>query len=128
MAKLTINGIAGLDGDYEFDDSRFTMRDFHTIKRISGVRAGELTDAYLSGDTDLRLAIAVIALERNGRTGVEQDLWNAELGAIKLELGDGDDDSPPADRAAGSTTSSGGSSTPDSDRPENPPSPTGSPA
>jgi hypothetical protein len=124
VAKLTINGIAGLDGDYEFDDSRFTMRDFHTIKRIAGIRAGELMDAYLAGDTDLRLALAVIALERNGRTGVEEQLWGAELGAIRLELGDGDEESPPAE-AAGSKTSSGGSSTPGSDPQETPPSPTG---
>ena len=124
MAKLKIDGLGSLDGEYEFDDSRFTMRDFHTIKRIAGVRAGELADAYLAGDTDLRLALALIALERNGRPGVEDQLWEADLGAIRLELGDGDDTSPPSE-AAGSKTSSGGSSTPDSAPPESPPSPTG---
>lgn len=125
MAKLKIDGLPGLDGEYEFDDSRFTMRDFHTIKRLSGIRAGELMDAYLAGDTDLRLALAVIALERNGRVGLEDQLWNAELGAIRLELGDGDDEVPPADRAVGGKTSSGGSSTPVSDHQGSPPSPIG---
>ena len=124
MANLTVQGLGSLDGSYEFDDSRFTMGDFRTIKRIAGVRAGELTDALAAGDTDLMVAIAVIALERNGKHGAEDVLWTADVGQISLTLGDGDA-SPPDVTPDGSKPSSGDGSTVSSGNPEATPKPTG---
>lgn len=125
MANLTITGLGSLDGSYEFDDSRFTMGDFRTIKRIAGVRAGELGDALAAGDTDLIVAIAVIALERNGRVGAEDMLWTADAGQLSLTLGGGDDADPPPVEPAGSKPSSGGDSTASLASPETSPEPIG---
>lgn len=124
MANLTITGLGSLDGSYEFDDSRFTMGDLRTIKRIAGVRAGELTEALEAGDTDLMVAIAVIALERNGVTVSEHDLWGADLGQIDLALGDGDV-SPPERAPDGSRPSSGEGSKVFSESRETTPQPIG---
>lgn len=124
MANLKITGLGALDGSYEFDDSRFTMGDFRTIKRIAGVRAGELGEALSAGDTDLMVAIAVIALERNGRVGAEEALWGADAGQITLTLG-GDDAGPPPVTPDGSKPSSGGDSTASLVSPETTLKPTG---
>lgn len=100
MAKLIITGVDGIDGEYEFDASHFTMRELHTIKRIANVRAGELGDALDGGDSDVVVALATIALERNGKTGVEERLWNSKAGQVTIMPDEQpepeDDDSPPA--------------------------------
>jgi hypothetical protein len=94
--KLVLNGVAPYDGEYEFDVSYFTMRELNIIKRTSGVRAGELEEALAASDSDLVVALAVIALERAGVKGAEDALWNAQAGQITLELDDeGDDVGPP---------------------------------
>jgi hypothetical protein len=74
--RIVIEGIPRYNGDYpvELADRPFTMREFHLIKKISGVRLGELMDAMAAGDTDVIIAMAVIALIRNQKISKEQAL------------------------------------------------------
>lgn len=79
--KIVVKDLAPYDGEYPFEGD-FTMRELHTIKRISGIRAGELDEALNAGDTDILVAITVIAMERAGQKGIEDDIWNAKPGSI----------------------------------------------
>lgn len=85
MAKIIITGIAGYNGEYDIDLAYLTNKDLHTIKRIAGVRAGEIQAALNAEDNDLAVAFTVIALERNGKAVHEDVLWNAQLGCINLQ-------------------------------------------
>lgn len=111
--KLTVTGLGKLDGDYPFDyvgmmamghPEQLTNREGRTIKRMSGVRAGELNDALEAGDTDVLVALAKIILERAGRYVDEDALWDAPMAsALKFDFqheedeDEGDADSPPAE-------------------------------
>lgn len=130
--RIVISGIKGMDGEYELDVSTFTMQELRTIKRLSGVRAGELQDAFAAGDSDLVVAFAVIALNRAGRPVHEDSLWNAQGGSIMFEAADREDEEadvlPPASGPEDSASAdvslppSGPSSSDASDRPVNDPS------
>lgn len=133
MDKIRIDGIAAYDGEYELDVSYFTMRELHTVKRLSGVRVGELEDALAAGDSDVIVALAVIALQRAGRQVVEDLIWDAPMGGITY-VGDPDgaDAVPPGLTPSGSLASGSGSggssgsgSDGSSDSPASDPSPTG---
>ena len=101
MSSIKITGIGrAYDGEYPFDGTYFTNRELHTIKRMSGVRAGEIPAALEAGDNDLVVALTMIALERNGKVVNEDVLWNANVGCIEAMLGEGevdeaDDADPP---------------------------------
>lgn len=93
---VRIVGVPPYDGDHPIDVSYFTNRELHTIKEIAGVRAGQIEQAFADGDTDLVVALAIIALARAGHVRVDRDrLWDAEVGKIDLVLEE-DDVSPPA--------------------------------
>lgn len=138
-----IEGLPPFDGDHPIDLSYFTNAELRTIKRLAGVRAGELEEAVAAGDNDLLVCFAVIALERAGRTMDEQAinlLWAAPAGKIVLVAGDeeeagaGPPEPSPSGREqnanAGEKTGSSGppSRTGGDDHPESPPSVIGSPA
>ena len=82
---VTIEGVFGADGDWPLDTTYFTNRELHEIKKMSGVRAGELSDALAAGDSDLIVCIASIALARNGRNVPVDVLWEAAAGMIRIE-------------------------------------------
>lgn len=108
--KVTIEGVPGFDGEYPFDISYFTNGELHTIKKISGVRAGEIEEAFEAGDNDLFVALATIAAERNGKKIPVGLLWDADAGKIKIEDEEaeaGDVEVPP-DSPPPSGSSSGG--------------------
>ncbi len=96
MDRIIISGVDAYDGPYDFDPS-FTNRELHTIKRLTGVRAGELGDALEAGDSDLLVALAAIAIVRAGKQLDENLLWDAEGGSITYEGGieEEDDADPP---------------------------------
>jgi hypothetical protein len=122
---LRVKGISKkLDGDYECDlvaiamdvssDESLTMREAHTVKRISGVRGGEIIDAVAAGDTDVLLALSIVVLQRHNKQVDENQLWDAKVGAFEFVLGqepdgEGEDDADPPTVPAG--TSAGESST-----------------
>jgi hypothetical protein len=132
--KIKIEGIPPYDGEYEFDVSYFTNREFHVIKRMASVRGAELLEALNAGDTDLFVALAAIALKRAGKIVHEDALWDAPPSAITFV--DGDDEVPPAEAqktspndvsSSGQTESSGPPSNDDLAPPANDPNPTGPP-
>lgn len=99
MPKLTVSlGTDGakhpLDGEYDCRLDNFDYAELHEIKRISGVRGGEIAEALIAGDTDLVLAIAVIVLRREGRNPDVESLWRAQAGNITLQVFDEEEDEP----------------------------------
>jgi hypothetical protein len=134
--NVTIEGVFGLDGEWPIDTTYFTNRELHEIKKISGVRAGELSEALEAGDSDLIVCIAHIALARNGKTLPIDALWEAEAGKIRIEPVEqevaGEAVPPPSDGSGsssgdGSSGFSGAPSSPTGDLPASDPSPTGTP-
>ena len=91
--RITIEGVPPYDGEYEVDQN-FTNREFHTIKQVAGIRAGDLQEAMEHKDTDLIVALAVNCLRRAGLVVNIEALWEAETGKIML-LPPGDDAVPP---------------------------------
>lgn len=130
MDKIVIKGARPYDGEWEFDSGFFTNRELHTIKRISGLRAGELNEALKAGDTDLVVALAVVALQRHGKQVDEDTIWDAEGGDVQFvgvpDTSEEGDEGPPG-VAAPSDGSSGAALTDSSEPPASPPSRTGSP-
>lgn len=88
--RLTVKDVPGLDGDYDADFSRFTNNEGKLIKRLSGVRMGEIRDAMKAGDNDLIVACAVVFMARAGKDPemVEQLLGEADIGCIELDVTD----------------------------------------
>ncbi len=113
MAKLVIEGVHGLNGEYETDFSYFTNREWRTIKELSGVRMGEFEKAMEAGDNDLIVAMTVIALRRRNIDVNVDALWDAEAGKILLRMDDEDagDDALPPVSAPGVSESDGGPGT-----------------
>jgi hypothetical protein len=91
MPTLKIEGVPPLDGDYDLDITTFTNRELHIIKQESGVRAGELEEAFSAGDNDLLVAITLIILRRaeKGEPAQLRDMiWDAAAGAVQIDLTD----------------------------------------
>jgi len=155
--KLIVTGLGKqFDGEYEFNlaemlvmgtANTMTNGELHTIKRIAGVRAGEIEDALGAGDNDVLLALGVIVLARNGRRLPEHLMWDAPAGSgIVIVPDEGLDDedaaegdvsppevSPTANEPTEASetleTSGGSSSNPSSaSLPPSDPSPTGDPS
>jgi hypothetical protein len=146
---LVVQGFGSLDGDYRFDLLAFiregdpdalTYREWHRIKTVSGVRAGEFIEAWDAGDLSLQLAVALVVLGRKGKNVTESDLWDAPGSSTiryvidwdaRKETAEADDDDPPvsgplADGESGSDTTNGGKSLrPSLVSPETDPSRTG---
>lgn len=113
--EIHITGIAPvIDGIYPLDLDTLTNRDFHTIKRLSGVRARELDEAFRAGDLDVYLALALIGLGRAGKQVPEDALLDAEVGKIVLEFPEADDADPPTPAARGKRSSASAASGDDS--------------
>lgn len=112
LDTLTIDGIdRAVDGTYEFDFidliGNLTNREIHRIKVMTGVRYGEMLDAFKAGDNDLNVAFAAILLQRRGKRVDDDVLWDAPAGSrIHLHIHDrdeepaGDDVSPPEQPSA----------------------------
>jgi hypothetical protein len=86
VPKLKIEGVPPYDGDYNLDIAAFTGTELHTIKEISGVRAGELQEGLQAGDYDLVVAFTVIVLQRAGRDVDPAEIMAATVGAITVDL------------------------------------------
>lgn len=88
MPKIIIRDLAPLDGEYEFEMSRFKGTDLRIIKQIAGVRGNELEEALQAGDYDLVIAFAAIALSRAGKTVTPEQLLEADVGSITIDYSD----------------------------------------
>lgn len=100
MAKVKIEGGGLIDGSYDLDLGVFTNRELHIIKKETGVRAGELQDAFVAGDNDILVVLAHIASVRAGKDIPMDVLWAMEAGGITFDLTDEEveEDSPPESR------------------------------
>lgn len=132
MDRIKLDGIPPYDGEYDLDASYFTNRELHTIKTLSGIRAGELEEAFAASDSDLIVALCVIALQRAGITPIVDRIWDAPAGSMTLI---GDDSEADEDPTAGTPVeppsapgSSGAASTISTEPPASDPSPTGPPS
>jgi hypothetical protein len=97
--KFVISGIDGFDGEYPIDIGSFTMRELNIIKRVSGLRAGEIEDALKAGDSDLLVAIATLAVRREGKNWEQFELlaWESDSANFVLVVPEEDDaDVPPS--------------------------------
>lgn len=104
--RVVIEGIAPYDGEYEIDQERaLNAREWRWIKRISGYMPFTLDEGLVGGDPDLFIAIAVVAMCRDGK--VRRDDWEraaermseAHNGAIDLipDKAEQEDDALPPD-------------------------------
>ncbi len=91
---ISIKGVPPYDGDYPIELERITNRELSTIKRLSGVRGAELSDAFAAGDNDLFVALTIIALQRAGKIVAEDAIWDAESGSITFSLGPVEEEVP----------------------------------
>lgn len=127
MNTLTITGVPAYDGTYEFEGFEdFTNRELHRIKKMTGLRVGELQDAWENSDNDVVVALAVVVLERNGKQVIDDLLWDAPAGTFMFDFADSEQEDPTQDGAShrngdsvrktdGSASSSGSSSDEPSD-------------
>ncbi len=92
--KIIINGAPPWDGEYPFDDFSFTNRELYDIKQLCGIRAGELIEALDANDTGAYVGVAMAVLKRHGKLLEPDDLWNADVGSIRIDLGSDDADPP----------------------------------
>jgi len=113
MPLIRIEGVPPWDGEYPINIDALTNRDLHLIKRVSGVRAGELGEEFDRGNNDLIVAITLIAAQRNGVAIPEDDLWDASIGKITLVGDEVEEDLPSAPPSVngGHDSTSGGPTT-----------------
>jgi hypothetical protein len=79
MAKIVIRGMKPWDGEYDLETTRpFNAREWRWIKRISGYMPLTIREGFAGGDPDLFLALAVVALCRDGKIDREQGLELAD--------------------------------------------------
>lgn len=121
-----------IDGDYELDETSFTMEERHsTIKRLTGLRGAEMAEAFSAGDAALLVAFACVALDRAGKAYSEHTLWQAKRGQILCVFPEDDAVVPPADELPVTelepNATSGETSNGSSEDQTNDLSPTGSP-
>jgi hypothetical protein len=137
MGKLILD-VPGLEGEYEADLTYFTNRELHEVKKQTGLRAGEFEEAFAKGDNDVMVAFASIILERAGKPGAAELLWDARAGSITFDFTEDEqaaDEDPPQATPPGAAESesgtvdgngsSGEASRLSSDRPASDLSPTG---
>lgn len=131
MTKVVIESKDTLAGSYDIDLSYFTNRELHIIKKESGLRMGEFQDAIEAGDSDFLVALALVALRRNGRELRDSEaLWDLEAGKITIDATE-DEASPPelaeesdeSSSPSSSASSANGESSPET----SPPSSSGPP-
>jgi hypothetical protein len=111
-----------IDGEYDFDAGTLTYRDFRTIKRISGIRRGEIEDALIADDTDAVLALAIVTLQHHGKVVDEEMLLDNTLGTVQLVLEAPEPDPPllsPADGESANDESQSDSSNSSGDDTQN---------
>jgi hypothetical protein len=106
VIALTLEGVQPWDGRYEFPDFAFTNRELYEIKKLSGIRAGELIEALDANDTAAFVGMAVVVLARHDKIVDPDDLWNAPVGSIVLEIVADDDADPPTPPPSGNETAS----------------------
>lgn len=98
MLKIKIEGAPPYDGEHDLDLT-FTNRDLRTIMELSNVEPIDVLESMRKGNTSVFVALAVIALRREGQIVNVDALWDAEAGKITFI----DDDAvPPPEQTSSS--------------------------
>lgn len=84
MASLTLKRSDGREHEYEIPES-LTFREAGLVKRMSGVRGGEIAEALRLGDAEVIAALAVIAVRRTGEPITEDEILDMEVTDLKLK-------------------------------------------
>jgi hypothetical protein len=91
MNKLLVT-IPGLEGTYEFEDiTVFSNRELHRIKSMTGLRAGEIQEAFEAGDNDVLVAMGAVILMRSGKQFDDDMLWDAPAGSMSFDFSEQED-------------------------------------
>jgi hypothetical protein len=98
MLKIKIEGSPPYDGEHELD-LKFTNRDLQTIMDMAHVEPVDIVSAMQKGNTSIFVALAVIALRREGQIVNPDALWDAEAGKITFL----DDDAVPPPKQSSET-------------------------
>jgi hypothetical protein len=118
MTKIVVSGIKPYEGSYELDDDRaFSTREWRWIKQISGYMPLTVADGFKGGDPDLFIALAVIAMNREGRIDRDAALEVAETladvpfdgASITFDVGEATDDAPLPETSGPDASSKSGS-------------------
>lgn len=105
--KTVIRGIPGLDGEYELTLD-LTLRELSQIKKLSGIRAGEINEALQAGDSDLFVALTVISLQRAGKQFDPESIWDATDANLDIVIDEPEGDAVPPESAPDSNENSVG--------------------
>lgn len=89
MSKVVVDG-----REYPMPES-FTYRELGLVKQISGLGAAELPKAIEKGDSDLMVAMTLIAMHRAGHKADVDFLMDMQVGAITFIDDDEEAASPP---------------------------------
>ena len=117
--RIVIDGKTGWDGSYEIElppVRRFTAREWGWIRRLTGYTPVSITGPDASGDPEIDVVLAVIALRRHGRITIDEaaatyerlvDLADDRIRFESDEESPGDADGPPPRSSNGNASSSG---------------------
>ena len=87
MATIIIDKVPPYDGEHGLDLTYFTNGELARIYDITGLRPVHLTDALIKEDPKLRVAFAVVALEREGvRVEWLEPFWHARPQQLLIDL------------------------------------------
>ena len=105
MEKIVIAEVhPSLDGEYELDASGFTNFELHAIKRLTGLTAGDLGDAFERLDNDVIVAMGMVVLLRDGKiqnakhpwdSQEIEALWKAPVGSLTIASDEEEVDASP---------------------------------
>lgn len=70
-------------GEFDMPDN-FTFREMNFIKKMTGLRAGEVYPALEAGDSDVIAAFALTAVRRANHKMTEDDVMDLEISEIEI--------------------------------------------
>ncbi len=83
MDTLTIKG----QGRRLGHDELMSNREYNLIKEISGAVGDDVPRGFINGDAAVRMALAIVVLERAGKRVEHEILWNAKADWAVWEFG-----------------------------------------
>jgi hypothetical protein len=96
MDTLTISGLAArFNGEYDCDiaamlsvssPDALTLDEARIVKTLSGARGFEVLESFLAGDMDVRMALALVILKRNGKEVDPRMLGDKPMGWARFML------------------------------------------
>jgi hypothetical protein len=90
--QIRVHGV-----DYPFPEiDTITYREAKIVKKLTGLRLGEYEEAFESGDTDMMIALAAVAVHRDSNRTDLDYLLDLKLDDIQFVTEEADTEIPPA--------------------------------